>query len=126
VDILFCNEVEAQAMTGESSSLAAFKKLQAMVDTVFLTLGSKGSLVGKSGQEPVEVKTFPVKAVDTTGAGDLFAAGALYGILENHSLEESAIIGSYCAAQVVSHMGARLPLGSLTDDTTIISAYKKI
>ena len=126
VDILFCNEVEAKAMTGESSSLAAFKKLQAMVDTVFLTLGSKGSLVGKSGQEPVEVKTFPVKAVDTTGAGDLFAAGALYGILENHSLEESAIIGSYCAAQVVSHMGARLPLGSLTDDTTIISAYKKI
>jgi sugar/nucleoside kinase (ribokinase family) len=126
VDIIFCNEVEAQAMTGESSSLAAFKKLQGMVDTVFLTLGSNGSLAGKSGQEPVEVKTFPVKAVDTTGAGDLFAAGALYGILENHSLEESAIIGSYCAAQVVSHMGARLPLGSLTDDTTIISAYKKI
>ena len=74
----------------------------------------------------MEVKTFPVKAVDTTGAGDLFAAGALYGILENHSLEESAIIGSYCAAQVVSHMGARLPLGSLTDDKTIISAYEKI
>ncbi|MFT4579617.1 MAG: sugar/nucleoside kinase (ribokinase family) [Nitrospinales bacterium] len=126
VDILFCNEVEAQAMTGESDSLAAFKKLQAMVDTVFLTLGSKGSLVGKVGQEPVKVKTFPVKAVDTTGAGDLFAAGALYGILENHSLEESAIIGSYCAAQVVSHMGGRLPLGSHTDATKILSEYKKL
>ena len=126
VDILFCNEVEAQAMTGESDSLSAFKKLQATVDTVFLTLGSKGSLVGKGGQEPVEVKTFPVKAVDTTGAGDLFAAGALYGVLNNHSLEESAVIGSYCAAQVVSHMGGRLPLSSHTDAAKILSEYQKI
>ena len=126
VDILFCNEVEAQAMTGEDDSLAAFKKLQAMVDTVFLTLGSKGSLVGKSGSEPVQVKTFPVTAVDTTGAGDLFAAGALYGVLGNHSLEESAIIGSYCAAQVVSHLGGRLPLHSHTDATKILSEYKKL
>ena len=126
VDILFCNEVEAQAMTGESDSLMAFKKLQGMVDTVFLTLGAKGSLVGKIGQEPVEVKTFPVTAVDTTGAGDLFAAGALYGVLKNHSLEESAIIGSYCAAQVVSHMGGRLPLSSHTDAAKILSEYQKL
>ena len=126
VDILFCNEVEAQAMTGESDSLSAFKKLQATVDTVFLTLGSKGSLVSKSGQEPVEGKTFPVKAVDTTGAGDLFAAGALYGVLNNHSLEESAVIGSYCAAQVVSHMGGRLPLSSHTDAAKILSEYQKL
>ncbi|MBC8285675.1 MAG: adenosine kinase [Nitrospinae bacterium] len=126
VDILFCNEVEAQAMTGETDSMEAFKKLQAMVDTVFLTLGSKGSLVGKNGQEPVQVKTFPVKAVDTTGAGDLFAAGALYGVLKNHTLEESAIIGSYCAAQVVSHLGGRLPLHAHTDATKIISEYKKL
>jgi sugar/nucleoside kinase (ribokinase family) len=126
VDILFCNEVEAQAMTGESNSLMAFNKLQEMVDIVFLTLGAKGSLVGKSGQKPVEVKIFPVKAVDTTGAGDLFAAGALYGILKNHSLEESAIIGSYCAAQVVSHMGGRLPLSSHTDAAKILSEYQKL
>ena len=126
VDILFCNEVEAQAMTGESDSLRAFKNLQGMVDTVFLTLGAKGSIVGKSGQVPVEVKTFPVTAVDTTGAGDLFAAGALYGVLKNHSLEESAIIGSYCAAQVVSHMGGRLPLSSHTDAAKILSEYQKL
>jgi sugar/nucleoside kinase (ribokinase family) len=74
----------------------------------------------------VEVKIFPVKAVDTTGAGDLFAAGALYGVLKNHSLEESAIIGSYCAAQVVSHMGGRLPLSSLTDAAKILSEYQKL
>ena len=126
VDILFCNEVEAQAMTGESNSLMAFNKLQELVDIVFLTLGAKGSLVGKSGHKPVEVKIFPVKAVDTTGAGDLFAAGALYGVLKNHSLEESAIIGSYCAAQVVSHMGGRLPLSSHTDAAKILSEYQKL
>ncbi|MZG53927.1 MAG: adenosine kinase [Nitrospinae bacterium] len=126
VDILFCNEVEAKAMTGEEDSLEAFKKLQAMVDTVFLTLGSKGSLAGQSGQEPVQVNTFPVKAVDTTGAGDLFAAGALFGVLKNFSLEESAVIGSYCAAQVVSHMGGRLPVHSHTDAKKILSEYKKL
>ena len=126
VDILFCNDVEALAMTGEEDSLAAFKKLQMIVDTVFLTQGSKGSLAGKSGQQPVEVKTFPVKAVDTTGAGDLFAAGALFGVLKNLSLEESAVIGSYCAAQVVSHMGGRLPVNSHTDTKKILSEYKKL
>jgi len=126
VDILFCNEVEAIAMTGEADPIKAFKRLQEMVDTVFLTLGSNGSLVGKRGLEPIEVKTFPVKAVDATGAGDLFAAGALYGVLENYSQEESAIIGSYCAAQVVSHMGGRLPVHSHTDAGEILLEYKKL
>jgi len=126
VDILFCNEVEALAMTGEADPITAFKRLQEMVDTVFLTLGSNGSLVGKRGLEPIEVKTFPVKAVDATGAGDLFAAGALYGVLENYSQEESAIIGSYCAAQVVSHMGGRLPVHSHTDAGEILLEYKKL
>ena len=82
--------------------------------------------MGKSGQEPLEVKTFPVKAVDRTGAVYLFAAGALYCVLNNHSLEESAVIGSYCAAQVVSHMGGRLPLSSHTDAAKILSEYQKL
>ena len=126
VDILFCNELEAQAITGEPDSSAAFKKLQAMVDTVFLTLGSKGSLVGKNGLKQKQIQTFPVHAVDTTGAGDLFAAGALYGLLKEFSLVESAILGSYCAAQVVSHIGGRLPIHAYTDATKILSEYKKL
>jgi sugar/nucleoside kinase (ribokinase family) len=125
VDILFCNEVEAQAMTGETDSRKAFDKLLAMVDTLFLTLGSKGSLAGKSGQEPVEVGIFPVKAVDTTGAGDLYAAGALYGLINDRSLKDSAMIGSYCAAQVVSHIGGRLPAHSHTRIEKILTEYRK-
>ena len=97
-----------------------------MVDTVFLTLGSKGSLVGKNGLERIQVQIFPVQAVDTTGAGDLFAAGALYGLLKDYSLEESAILGSYCAAQVVSHLGGRLPLHAHTNAAKILSEYKKL
>jgi sugar/nucleoside kinase (ribokinase family) len=125
VDILFCNEVEAQAMTGETDSRKAFDKLMAWVDTLFLTLGSQGSLAGKSGHEPVQVGTFPVKAVDTTGAGDLYAAGALYGLMNDRTLKDSAIIGSYCAAQVVSHIGGRLPSHSHTQIESILSEYSK-
>ena len=66
-----------------------------------------------------------LKIVDLTGAGDLFAAGALYGLLKDYSLEESAILGSYCAAQVVSHIGGRLPIHAYTDATKILSEYKK-
>lgn len=125
VDILFCNEVEAQAMTGETDSRKAFDKLLAWVDTLFLTLGSKGSLAGKSGHEPVQVGTFPIDAVDTTGAGDLYAAGALYGLINDRTLTDSAIIGSYCAAQVVSHMGGRLPTHSHTRTENILTEYRK-
>jgi sugar/nucleoside kinase (ribokinase family) len=126
VDILFCNEVEAQAMTGETDSRKAFDKLSAWVDTVFLTLGSQGSLAGKSGHDPVQVGTFPVEAVDTTGAGDLYAAGALYGLINDHSLKDAAIIGSYCASQVVSHIGGRLPAHSHTQIESILSEYSKL
>jgi hypothetical protein len=119
VDILFCNEVEAQAMTGETDSRKAFDKLLALVDTLFLTLGSKGSLAGKSGHDPVQVGTIPVEAVDTTGAG------ALYGLINDRSLKDSAIIGSYCAAQVVSHIGGRLPTHSHTRIESILTEYRK-
>ena len=125
VDILFCNEVEAQAMTGETDSRKAFDRLLAWVDTLFLTLGSKGSLAGKMGHEPVKVGTFPVDAVDTTGAGDLYAAGALFGLINERSLKDSAIIGSYCAAQVVSHIGGRLPTQSHKRVENILTEYRK-
>lgn len=126
VDILFCNEVEALAMTGETDSRKAFDKLLAWVDTLFLTLGSQGSLAGKRGDDPVHVGTFPVKAVDTTGAGDLFAAGALYGLINERSLKDSAIIGSYCAAQVVSNIGARLPVNSHRQVENMLFEYSKL
>ena len=77
--------------------------------------------------EVIEIKPEKVeKVIDSTGAGDLFAAGTLFGILNNFSLEESAVIGSYCAGQVVSHMGGRLPVHSHTDAKQILLEYKKL
>lgn len=125
VNILFCNEVEALAMTGASDHESAFETLKGMADTVFLTLGAKGSWAGNS-QTKETVSVFPITPVDTTGAGDLYAAGALHGITKGYSLKESAILGAYCAAQVVSHMGPRMPVHSHTEATKILNEYSII
>lgn len=126
VDILFCNESEAQAMTDSADSASAFKRLQELAATVFLTLGKHGSWVGRSGEAKIDVKTFPVKAVDTTGAGDLYAAGALYGLTQGLTLRESAAVGSYCASQVVTHFGARMPLHAHNRVPDILENYRKL
>lgn len=127
VDILFCNDVEALAMAETSSIETAFETLRGMADTVFMTLGAKGSWVAsnKMGQRE-EVGVFPITPVDTTGAGDLYAAGALHGIIKGLNLKESAILGSYCAAQVVTQMGPRMPVHSHTDAQKILAEYANI
>jgi len=124
VDILFCNEAEALAMAETGDLEAAFDALQALAPTVFMTLGARGSWAAANGEGKIATDVFPVRPVDTTGAGDLFAAGVLYGLIRGHSLGESAIIGSYCAAQVVTHMGARMPVHSHTRVSDILAAYQ--
>ncbi|MDP7556741.1 MAG: adenosine kinase [Nitrospinaceae bacterium] len=124
VDILFCNDVEAMAMAETDDIQKAFDVLKGMADTLFVTRGKNGSWACNPSNEKIEVGVFPTKAVDTTGAGDLFAAGTLFGIIKQHSLEESAIIGSYCASEVVSQMGGRMPAHSNADAKSIIEKYK--
>ncbi|GJL77179.1 MAG: adenosine kinase [Nitrospinaceae bacterium] len=127
VDVLFCNEVEALAMTDTDNPEDAFEALRRMANTVFMTLGSKGSWVGNSNINTMEtVGVFPITPVDTTGAGDLYAAGALHGMIQGFNLKESAILGAYCAAQVVTHMGPRMPVHSHTEAQTILNEYKTI
>jgi sugar/nucleoside kinase (ribokinase family) len=126
VDILFCNDVEAKAMVGTDDVQEAFDGLKKISKTVFLTRGKNGSWASNPSKEKIAVNVFPTKAIDTTGAGDLFAAGALYGIIKNYSLNESAILGSYCASKVVSHMGGRMPIDSEVDAIKILSRYQKL
>ncbi len=90
-----------------------------------MTRGKQGSWAGKNGSSKVEAKAFTVNAVDTTGAGDLYAAGALYGLNQGLSLKEAAIIGSYCASEVVTHFGARMPAHSHTDIEKILNIYQE-
>lgn len=105
VDIVFMNEEEAQTLTGTQDLEAALAAVAEVCDTVVMKLGSKGSIVVHKG-ERVEVGVFPVTAVDTTGAGDAYAAGFLYGYVHGWSAARSAELGARVASMTVGQLGA--------------------
>ena len=107
VDILFANEDEIQAMAGVAHVETAVDAFKNKVETLVVTRSEKGALATQRG-ERADVPAAPVeKVVDTTGAGDLFAAGFLAGQAKGLSLEQSLKLGSIAAAEVISHYGAR-------------------
>jgi sugar/nucleoside kinase (ribokinase family) len=107
VDILFANEVEIVSLTGQSDFDSAVESAAARVPVLVVTRGEKGA-VAVEGGEQVEVPAEPVeRIVDTTGAGDLFAAGFLAGRARGRSNLESLRMGAIAAAEVISHYGAR-------------------
>ncbi len=108
VDLLFCNELEASALVGTDDMVECARTLHRRATNVALTLGAKGSLLMHEGTlHPVE--GVPVEPVDTTGAGDMYAAGILYGLTHGLSWPEAGRLASHAAARVVSTLGARLP-----------------
>ena len=107
VDILFGNENEMQVLFGAASLQEAFDAVRGLCDVVAITRSAQGSLA-MHGPTQFEVPAEPVdRVVDTTGAGDLYAAGFLYGYLQGRHLAECGRIGSIAAAEVISHYGAR-------------------
>lgn len=109
VDILIANEDEAKAYTGESDENAAIEKLSADVVYAVLKVGSRGSYISYKN-EVIRIKPVTGNApVDTTGAGDLWAAGFLYGIANGLSIEKSGRLGSICGYEVCRVMGAQIP-----------------
>lgn len=107
VDVLFANEDEITLLFGASTLDEAVEAVAETGVLAALTRGPKGCVV-VTATGPVEVPAAAVeRVVDTTGAGDLFAAGFLYGITNGLSPEESARLGGVCAAEVISHVGAR-------------------
>jgi sugar/nucleoside kinase (ribokinase family) len=114
VDIFFANEAEACGLTGADTVESALGALSRRCPTVAVTLGAKGSIVAQ-GTDVVSVPAAPVtQVVDTTGAGDSYAAGFLYGAVRELGPERSARLGALAAAEIVSHLGAR-PLSRLSD-----------
>ncbi len=112
LEMLFANEDEIKMLFDVADFDAAAEAVAETGVLAVLTRGSKGSVV-VTASGPVAVPPVPVdRVVDTTGAGDLFAAGFLYGITNGLSPEESARLGSVCAAEIISHVGAR-PLADL-------------
>jgi sugar/nucleoside kinase (ribokinase family) len=108
VDLLFCNEDEAMAITHETKPSAAIEILKSHADMVCVTTGSDGAIVTVDGKVTATPALKVEKVVDTTGAGDLYAAGVLRGLTTGFDLVCSSMIGSWMAAAVVSQIGARL------------------
>ena len=107
VDLLFMNDHEALQLTGEAALGTALDLLSAKVRTLVITRGAKGALGIQDGT-CIEIPAAPVaEVVDTTGAGDLFAAGFLAGRCRGRPLKACLEAGAVAAAEVISHFGAR-------------------
>jgi sugar/nucleoside kinase (ribokinase family) len=107
IDILFANEHELAALTGESDFETGIDRLAPKVPVLVVTRSVKGAVAIAHG-ERAEVAAEPVEeVVDTTGAGDQFAAGFLFGHVRGHPLAECLRMGAICAAEVISHYGPR-------------------
>ena len=97
VDVCLPNEMEARGIAGRSDRESALDRLASQVATVAMKLGSEGA-VARRGDERVACPALSVDAVDTTGAGDSFDAGFIFGLLRGYSLEAALRIGSICGA----------------------------
>jgi sugar/nucleoside kinase (ribokinase family) len=107
VDILFANEAEILAMGGTPHLETAVNAIAPKVETLVVTRGAAGALAAR-GSERANVPAEPIdELVDTTGAGDLFAAGFLYGEATGKTLGRSLRLGAICAAEIIQHYGAR-------------------
>lgn len=106
-DILFANENEARSLLQVDDTAQATAGLAAMGRLAVMTRSEKGAIVVR-GAERIEVPVTPAKRVlDTTGAGDLFAAGFLAGLTQGRELAACAVMGTIAAAEVIEHYGAR-------------------
>ena len=103
-DIFFCNRDEAHLLTGKKNYLGALKELQRNIPEVVIKLGKNGAVyLGKDGL--IKSKAFSAKVVDTTGAGELFISGYLYGYLKGYSAQNCLKIANFCGARVTEGTG---------------------
>ena len=106
IDIVFANEEEAKALT-HSTPEDALEFIAKNCEIAVVKVGSKGSLI-KRGDEKVQVGCSKVNVIDTTGAGDMYAAGFLAGLINGYDLKKSGELGTCLAGNVIQVMGAKL------------------
>ncbi len=109
IDMLFCNESEALSYTGKASIDDAIEVIKTFARSFAITLGSKGALI-YDGAQSHKIDPFPIKAVDTNGAGDMFAGAYLYGITHGFSTADAGKLASLASSHVVQQFGPRLPV----------------
>ncbi len=107
VDLLFCNEEEAMIFTGTDFISDAREKLRGVASRFAMTLGANGALIF-DGDTYIEIEPYKVRAVDTNGAGDMFAGAFLFGITHHHSHAEAGKLASLASSRVVAQWGPRM------------------
>src|SRR4029077_7673822 len=107
VDLLFCTCAETRSLAGRHDPIDCAIEIHRHAENVALTLGPDGSILMHGGQV-IPVEGVPAKAIDTTGAGDMYAGALLYGITNGLSWKDAGHLASHAAARIVSQMGARL------------------
>lgn len=107
VDLFFCNEEEAKSLTGKTDPIECAAEIHKHAENVAMTLGPNGSILMHGG-EAIAIEGVSVSAIDTTGAGDMYAAGLLYGITNGMTWKQAGHLASHAAARIVSQLGARM------------------
>jgi sugar/nucleoside kinase (ribokinase family) len=107
VDLLFCNLEEARSLTGMHDPIECAHEIHRHAQNVAMTLGGDGSIVMHEGAA-IPIEGVSVTAIDTTGAGDMYAAGLLYGVTAGLPWKKAGRLASHAAARIVAQMGARL------------------
>ena len=109
VDILIANEDEARAFTGQTDELLMIESLSSRSEIAVLKVGSRGSYISHQGKTHRVEPVGDGSAVDTTGAGDLWASGFLFGLVNGYSLEKCGKLASACGYEVCQVIGAGIP-----------------
>ena len=107
VDIIFANEEEAKSFTGQDDPEKALQIIAEYAKVSIVKIGKEGSMILKDGKT-TRVGIIKATALDTTGAGDLYAAGFLFAYLNNYGLEKAGKIGALLAGKVIEEMGAQI------------------
>jgi len=121
VDLLFCNDEEAMIYTGTNDINTARERLKKIAKRFVITLGSNGALIF-DGDTFIKIEPYKVTAVDTNGAGDMFAGAFMYAITHQHSWAEAGKLASLASSKVVSQWGPRLETSAVKKILTELSA----
>jgi len=114
VDLLFCNEDEALKFTGTDNLLEAREKMKFIAKNFAITLGKNGATIF-DGDTFIDIESFPVAAIDTNGAGDMFAGAFLYAITHGSSYAHAGKVASMASSKVVSVFGPRLSIAQVQE-----------
>jgi sugar/nucleoside kinase (ribokinase family) len=123
IDIVFANEEEARTFTGQAPE-EALKSISKYCEIAVVKVGSEGSWIGRV-DEIIKVGTAKVNLKDTTGAGDLYASGFLFGYADDLNLEKCGQIGSLMAGKVIENIGARMNKAKFEEIKEVIKTISK-